>query len=61
MGKIVMNKQLDRLLKEALMAYFKAISQHFSGGIEKPQNTFIQLVLRSRIKVEIPCIWSTNQ
>jgi hypothetical protein len=39
MGKVVTNKHQDRMLKEAVIAYFKVFSQHFSGEIEESQNT----------------------
>jgi len=38
-GKMMVNDELERMRKEVIMAYFKALCQHFPGGTEgRPQN-----------------------
>jgi hypothetical protein len=34
-GRMSVNKKLERVLKEAAMAYFKVLSQNLPGGTEK--------------------------
>jgi hypothetical protein len=36
------NDELERIWKEAVVAYFKVLSQQFSGTLKKPTNTLSQ-------------------
>jgi hypothetical protein len=37
-----MNDKLERVWKEAVVAYFKVISRHLPGGTDENQEIFIQ-------------------
>jgi hypothetical protein len=47
-----MNDELDRIFKEAVVAYFKVLSQHLPGGAkENHEKTFKILDIPAEIRI----------